>query len=112
MSTRTEIAAAASAVAGLNVSPYFRQSLKSGDGFVRLASRVRGDNGFGWIDTWEVWVALPSNVPDAEKWLETHLEDLMDSLDTELVVTSAAPAELALPSTNVNGLIVAGTREG
>lgn len=112
MSTRTEIAAAASAVVGLNVSPNFRQSLKSGDGFVRLASRVRGDNGFGWIDTWEVWVALPQDVVAGEKWLETNLQDLMDALDEELVVTSAAPAELALPQATVNGLIVAGTREG
>lgn len=112
MTTREEIAAAANSVAGLNVSAYFRQSLKTGDGFVRLASRVRGDNGFGWIDTWEVWVALPQDVLAGEKWLETNLQDLMDSLDEELVVTSAAPADLALPQATVNGLIVAGTREG
>lgn len=112
MSTRTEIAAAASLPDLTHVTPYHRQSLKLGNGFVRLASRVRGDNGFGWVDTWEVWLALPQNVPDAERWLEEHLGDLMAGIDTELVVTSAAPAELALPNAVVNGLIIAGTREG
>lgn len=112
MTAREEIASAASLTDVTSVTPYFRQSLKAGDGFVRLASRVRGDNGFGWVDTWEVWLALPQNVPDAERWMETHLGDLMASIDDELVVTSAAPAELALPNAVVNGLIVAGTREG
>ena len=112
MSTRTEIAAAATLDGITKVTPNYRQTLKAGDGFVRLASRARGDNGFGWVDTWEVWIALPQNVPDAEKWLEEHLDDLMASVDTELVVTRAAPAELALPNAVVNGLIVAGSREG
>lgn len=110
--TRAEIAAAATLAGVTKVTPYYRQSLTTGDGFVRLASRVRGDNGFGWVDSWEVWLAVPQNVADAEKWIETHLEALMTSIDTELVVTSAAPAELALPNAVVNGLIIAGTREG
>lgn len=112
MTTRTDIAEAASLVAGVSVTPYFRQSLKSGDGFVRLASRARGDNGFGWVDTWEVWLAIPQDVVAAEKWLEANLQDLIDELDDELVVTNAAPAELALPGGVINGLIIAGTREG
>lgn len=112
MTTRTDIAAAASLVAGVNVSAYYRQSLKSGDGFVKLASRARGDNGFGWVDTWEVWLAVPQDVVAAEKWIEANLQDLIDELDDELVVTNAAPAELVLPGGAINGLIIAGTREG
>lgn len=111
MTARSEIAAAASLAGVVNVTPYYRQSLKTGDGFVRFASQARSSNGFGWMKTWEVWVAVPQDVEAAEKWLETNLQPLIDRLDTELIVTGAAPAELVLGTTTANGLIVTGARE-
>ena len=111
MTAREEIAAAATIDGLTNVTPYYRQTLTARQGFVRLVSRVRGDNGFGWIDTWQIWLALEQDVVKTEKWLEQHLSDLMAAVDQELVVTSAAPMELGL-STVVPGLIIAGTREG
>lgn len=110
MTDRSEIATAATLDGITNVSGYYRQNLKPGEGFVRFAGQQRGDNGFGFVKTWEVWIAVPQDLPSAEKWLEANLDALVDSIDTELIVTSAAPAELALPNALVNGLIVAGTR--
>lgn len=113
MTTRDDLAAAATLPGVTKITPYYRQSLTTGDGFVRLASRAREGNGFGWVDTWEVWLAVPQNVPAAEKWIEANLDALMGSLDTELIVQSGRPAELVLDDmATVNGLIIAGTREG
>lgn len=111
MTAREEIAAAATIDGLTNVTPYYRQTLKPREGFVRLVSRERGDNGFWWMDTWQIWIALEQDIPKNEKWLEDHLNDLMAAAGEQLNVTSAAPMELGL-STVVPGLIIAGTREG
>ena len=110
MSARDELAAAATALDGVSVSEQYRQSLKAGDGFVKWNGRTRGDEGLGWIDTWQVWIALPQDVGAAEKWLTAHLEPLISVLDDVLVVTSATPAELLLSAKPTNGLIIEGTR--
>lgn len=110
MGAREEIAAAASTVDGVTITATYRQTLKAGQGFVKWNGRDRDDSGLGWIDTWQVWVAVPQVVEAAETWLEGHLDDLIEQLDTELVVTSATPADLVLGSTATNGLIITGTR--
>lgn len=114
MTTRTEIAVAASLAGVTNVTPTYRQSLKPGDGFVELLSRARGDNGFGWVDTWGVWIALAQDVKAAEEWLEQHLTVLMESIDASraLDVTTAAPANRVLGGQVSNGVSITGTREG
>lgn len=111
MTARQEIAAAATIDGLTNVTPNYRQTLKPYEGFVRLVSRELGDNGFWWMDTWQIWIALEQDIPKNEKWLEDHLNDLMAAAGTAFNVTSAAPMELGL-STVVPGLIIAGTREG
>lgn len=112
MSARSEIAAAASAVTGVNVSPYYRQGLKTGDGFVSLVSRTRGDNGFGYVDTWGVFVAIPQDVKAAEEWLEANLTPLMDALDAEIVVQTASPDTFTLrDGVATNAVNITGTRE-
>lgn len=105
---RTDIATAATVVGVTSVTPFYRQSLKPGDGFVRLARRERDSSGFGWMDTWEVWIALPSSLVDAEKWLDEHLDNLAHRLNAAMVVTAATPSELGLGDSTVNGLIISG----
>lgn len=112
MTTRAEIAAAATLAGITNVTAHYRQSLKTGDGFVELVSRARGDNGFGWVDTWGVWIGLPQDVKAAEQWLEEHLAALMESIDRELVVITAGPANRVLGGQVSNGVSITGTREG
>lgn len=108
MTARSDIAAALSGVEGVNVTDYYRQSLKTGDGFMRLAVRNRDDSSFGWVDTYEAWIAMPQAEADAERWLEANLAALCDAASTVAVVTSATPSELALSSSVVvSGLIIA-----
>ena len=107
MTARTDLAAALSGVNGVNVTDYYRQSLKTGDGFIRLAQRTRDKSGFGWIDTYEAWLAVPQNEADAEKWIEGNLPALCDAANTVAWVTQATPSELALASNVVvSGLII------
>lgn len=112
MTVRTEIAEAATLAGVTNVSAYYRQTLKTGDGFVELVGRARGDNGFGWVDTWGVWIGLPQDVKAAETWLEEHLGALMESIDDALIVTTAGPANRVLGGQVSNGVSITGTREG
>lgn len=112
MTTRADIAAAATLVAGVNVSPYFRQNLKAGDGFVTFVSRARGDNGFGFVDTWGVFVAIPQDVKAAEEWLDANLDTLLAELDVEILVQTVAPDTFTLPGgASVNAVSITGTRE-
>lgn len=110
MSARDELAAVASALDGINVTGHYRQSLKAGAGFVKWNGRTRDDSGLGWMDSWQVWLALPQEVRAAEDWLAEHLEPLIAAVDDVLVVTGATPAEFLLGAQPTNGLIIEGTR--
>ena len=112
---RTAIAAAASTVDGVKCTPYYRQSLKPGDACVRLQVRTKASNGFGYVDTWQVWLALPQDVAAAEKWLDDHGADVLAALNPEFIggIQTVTPAELVLGSgASTNGVIYQGAREG
>lgn len=111
MSDREEIAAAlTAAVDVVDVAAKYRQSLAPFQGFVRWNGRLRGSEGLGWVDEWQVWLALPQDVKKAESWLDAHLPELLAALDDEAIATSATPAELVLGSNAVNGVILSGSR--
>lgn len=107
---RTEIAAAVNATGLVKVAAYYRQNIKPGDGFVTWVAQAIGEDGIGFVDTWQVWVALAKSVADAEKWLDTNLTTLRDALDTELTVTTIRAGELPLGANTVNGVILEGAR--
>lgn len=113
--SRTALAAAASTVTGVKCSPYYRQSLKPGDACVRLSVRTKAANGFGYVDTWQVWLALPQDVTAAEKWLDDRGAEVLAALNPEFLggVRTVTPAELILGSGHpTNGVIYEGAREG
>lgn len=113
MSAREDIAAAVSAVPGVTCTPTYRQSLGPGDAMVRLARTVPADNGFGHINTWQVWIGLPQDLATAEEWIDAHAAALLAAVAPELAGTSLTPADLVvLPGGPVvNGLILEGARE-
>lgn len=107
---REAIAQAATTVEGLNVTPYFRQSLTPGSGSVRLLTRTRSDNSFGWIDTYQVLIALSQDVRTAETWLDAHVSDVCAALAPELNVQTVTPLVITTDSNPVNGVAIEGTR--
>lgn len=112
MTAREDLATAASSVAGLKVTPYYRQNLTTGNGFVRLAARNRPSNGLGWLDTWEIWIAAPSDVEASEKWIEAKQDALLAALEAEMLIGSLTPSDLVVGTTTTPGIVVSGVREG
>jgi hypothetical protein len=115
--TRAELVTAFNAAIPEKVArcfPRYRQTVRPGDAWVRFAVRNRADNGFGYVDRWEMWLVLPQKLDDAEKWLDEHLDTLLDALAPLFVggVETVTPAELALGTNAVNGVIFQGAREG
>ena len=110
MTTRADIATAASTVEGVNVTADYRQTLKVGEGFVKWNGRIVDDSGLGWMDTWQVWLSVPQDRAAGEAWVTERLDALLDAIDAELIVTAVLAADLVLGSTKTNGLIIEGTR--
>lgn len=112
MGSRDDIAAALTATGRVKVTPHHRQSLRPGDGCVRFAGMTAASNGFGFVTTWEVWIAIPQEVKAGELWLEANLPALLTALEPEVIVTNVTPVELALGGPNTtNGVILEGARE-
>lgn len=112
MSIRQDIANAATIDALTKVTPYYRQTLKPGDGFVEYGGQVAGDNGFGYVVTWNVWIAVAQDVKTAEEWIEEHLDTVLQSLEPELIITTASPTNRPIGGQVTNGVLITGTREG
>lgn len=112
MSVRDDIAAAASTVEGVNVSPSYRQVSEPGTGFLQLVSTTRDDTGLGWLDTWHVVIALSQDWPTAEAWVDSHRFALITALDSEVLVTGVTPQQIQLDSGPVIPcVVVEGSRE-
>lgn len=114
---RTAISAAASTVpwetdpaSFLNCSPYFRQTTKPGDAMVRR-DRTLYPNPFGGIVYWQVIIILPSSLSAAEAKLDLILPALISAVETELVIDSVTPQQLALDSGLIPVVILEGHRE-
>lgn len=107
---REKIAAAASAVEGVNCTPYFRQSTKPGDAMVRLDRMVRDESGFAYMVTWQVVVMLPQDIATAEKWLDANTTLLIEAISEELVVTTVTPQQMALDTGVVPCVLIEGNR--
>lgn len=110
MTTRDDIAAAASTVTGVNVSAYYRQSTKPGDGWVSLTALERDASGLGYMERWSVSVCLSQDIAAAEKWIEDNTDDLIAALSDQLVITAALPSTLVLDTASVPGLVIEGSR--
>lgn len=106
MSVRVDLAEAASALEGVVVYPYFRQTTAPGSGFVRVESIDRDDSGFGFMVTWQVAVVLPQDLANADRWVEERVVDLIAALEPEGAVMGAQPVQLNLDGPTVPALIV------
>jgi hypothetical protein len=92
---RAEIATAASTVAGVNVTPYFRQITKAGQGFMKL-DRIEYPNNFGGVAYFAIWVVIPADTAAAEKRFEDLEPLLKEALKREWIHDSSLLEDLAL----------------
>lgn len=111
MSAREDIAAAASSVPGIKVTPKWQAATKPGTGFVDAPTINAIDGTLTWEATWEVVVCIGQDINAAYAWLDENLEQLLEALDGELILTSATPVPMQVGETRTNGVIIAGTRE-
>lgn len=93
---RQALAAAVNTVEGMHCSAYYVQTTTAGNAMVRLDRMRRDDSGFGFMNTWQVLVILPSGIAAAEKYLEEKLPLLLPAVGEEMVVTTVTPSELVL----------------
>lgn len=107
---RTAIATAASAVEGVNCTPYYRQTTKPGDALVRLDRTFRDDTHFGFMAVWQVVVILPQDLATAEKWLDEHMDSIVEELSEVVVITTVTPQQLALDTGLVPCVVIEGNR--
>lgn len=110
MSVRDDLAAAATVESVTNVTPYYRQVAKPGEGMVRLDRITRDSTGLGYMATWQIAVFLPQDQAAAERWLEDNLTTLVDAVSEQLVVTSATPSQIPIDSGTVPALVIEGAR--
>lgn len=108
MGAREDIAAAASTVADIDVSPRYRQNAKPGMGWVSLTRVNRDENG-DFMDTWAISIPAGQSLAAAEAFVEKYLDDLLAALEPVLIVTAAFPAELRLDQGTTNGLAIEGS---
>lgn len=111
LAARNALATAASSVAGVKATPYYRQSGKVGDAFVRLDRVARDSSGFGYMATWQVCVVLSQDQAHAERWIDDNLPALTTALEHQGVVTTAQPVQLALETGTVPALVITLARE-
>lgn len=111
MSIREDIATAATVDGVTEVTPYYRQGAKPGQGMVRLDRVARDASGLGRIATWQVIVFLPQAIATAEAWLDENTTTLLDAIGAELVVLSATPSQVSLDTGTAPALVIEGARE-
>lgn len=109
---REVLAAAASTVEGISVTPWFRQTTKAGQGMVRLDRRIRDESGLPYFNNvWQVLIVLPQDIAAAEKYLEQKLDALLEALSEQMAVSTATPQQLAIDTGTVPVVVIEGTRE-
>lgn len=99
MSVRVEIADAASTVDGITAHPYFKQGSHPGHTFVRI-DRIEYPNPFGGVCFWSVIVVLPSDMEQAEKFIETKVPLIRAAIDPHLAITEVVPQRLNIMGTS------------
>lgn len=95
MSTRTELATAASAVEGITAHEYMVGDTDPGTVYPRL-DRIEYPNAFGGVAHWNVVLVLPQGYADAEKYVEHKLPALKAALEPHLVITAVLLQRLQL----------------
>lgn len=114
MSLQTDrqlLATAASTVDGVEVAANYRGSTTVGNGLVRLDRMTRSENGFGYMNTWQVVVFMPADAAAAEAYLDAKVGPLVAALEPHMTIETITPAQLKLTTGTSPVVFIQGTRE-
>jgi hypothetical protein len=111
MTARDELAAAASTIDGITVTAGFRQVTAPGDGFVQRSTIATDPSGFGWLQTWRIFVCAGQDMAAAEAFYDEHAAQLLTALRRQLLDLALEPQELVYGTATTNALVLTGTRE-
>lgn len=107
---RHEIAEALNTVDGIQCFPYYRQTTRPGDALVSWEGATRSENGFGYMNRWDVLILLPQDHAAAEKTMSDRLDTWLDALAPVLIITGVTPAQLTLDAGMVPAVVINGVR--
>lgn len=118
MTVREELAAAASTVDGIEISPEYRQLSKPGQGWIELLRTeyppIHGV--LGGEDYWGVFVLMPSDVAAAQRFMDEKRTELVRALMPPtgvrwLIVTQVRPEIISVPDNpGIKTMVVEGHR--
>jgi len=107
---RNEIAAALSTVPGVTGYPRRPTAVKAGDAWPLWRGAERSD-GFTFVQTFAVIVALPGDEAQADTNADTAAEPLAEALEPILFVESITPATVGTSEGDMNALMITGRVE-
>lgn len=107
---RLAIAAAASTVSGVTGYAKRPTSLNIGDAWPQWRGAERVD-GMGFLETWQVFLLLPSDEFTADGYADTLGYPLAEALRPVLFVDSIVPAEVATSAGPLLALMITGRSE-
>jgi hypothetical protein len=108
--TREAIAAAVTAIDGLKGYAKRPTSLNTGDAWPQWGGAERSDGAL-FVNTWRVYVVLPSDETTADNWADEYGDLLADALEPVMFVDTIAPALLAAGEGDVLALMITGRAE-
>lgn len=112
MTTREQIAAAANAVDGIEITPYYELVSTPGQGWVERL-RTEYPNKFGGEDYWGIVVVLPQELKAAQLWVDEMQPRIVNALQGSTILVSAArPQFIPVPDNqSIRALVIEGHRE-
>jgi hypothetical protein len=110
--TRTRIAAALNTVSGINGYDARPHTIRAGDGWPQWSGGIRDETSVGFEETWRVMVVCSqASANDADRFLDSHGQQLLDALAPILFVDGYAPAKLETEAGDLYALMITGRTE-
>lgn len=107
---RADIAAALSAIDGLHGYPKRPDAPNTGDSWPQWSGAERSDGAL-FVNSWRVYVVLPSDETTADEWADLYGDLLADALAPVLFVDAIAPTLLSAGTGDVYALMITGRAE-
>lgn len=114
MTAREVLAAAVNVVDGVQVSAYFANGSGAGRGWIELR-RTEYPGGTKVLGAWDyfgVVIELPTDLADAQRWIDEHRKAITDALWPVMVIERITPERIQqTDGPIIKAMVVEGRRE-